>query len=365
MGYLRFIRLPGVFTAFADIIAGFFVLRFSGFSAERVGCLPHLLAASACLYLAGMAWNDLFDVEEDSRLRPERPLPSGEVSLTGGYLVAAALVTIGMMLAMAAGRTSFLIAATLALCVFLYDALLKDVPVVGPLCMGACRGLNLLLGMSAHPYFSSYLGEPTALVPAAALCLYVAAVTAAAAWEHGGADPLPVPGAAEPPTEMASDVLQAEPPADPDEGVFQNALRRQHDMDILLQQNRLDDDTPAIVRPGGEQYAPSPLGVRLSLVAVLAAPALLPFVLPCWPAAAFAAALVLLLARPAVRAWRDGAAKNLRPAVGAALAGICLFDAALLAGFSRHPLTVPEEAIACAVVAAMALPVFVLRKYVT
>ncbi|MBP5234198.1 MAG: hypothetical protein J6333_12440 [Planctomycetes bacterium] len=43
----------------------------------------------------------------------------------------------------------------------------------------------------------------------------------------------------------------------------------------------------------------------------------------------------------------------------------CLFDAALLAGFSRHPLTVPEEAIACAVVAAMALPVFVLRKYVT
>lgn len=365
MGYLRFIRLPGVFTAFADIIAGFFILRFSGLSAERLGCLPHLLAASACLYLAGMAWNDLFDVEEDARLRPERPLPSGDVTMTGGYLVAAALVVVGLMLAMAAGRLSFLIAATLALCVFLYDGLLKEVPVVGPACMGACRGLNLLLGMSAHPYFANYLQEPTALVPAGALCLYVAAVTAAAAWEHGGADPVPVPEAAEPPTEVASDVLQAEPPADPDEGVFQNALRRQHDMDILLQQNRLADDTPAIVRPGEEQYAPSPLGVRLSLVAVLAAPALLPFILPRWPAAAFAVLLLLLLARPVARAWRDGAAKNLRPAVGAALAGICLFDAALLAGFSRQPLAAPEEAGACAVVAAMALPVFVLRKYVT
>ena len=91
----------------------------------------------------------------------------------------------------------------------------------------------------------------------------------------------------------------------------------------------------------------------------------MPFILPRWPCAVFAALLLLLLAVPLRRAWRDGVAENLRPAVGAALAGICLFDAALLAGFSRHPLTVPEEAIACAVVAAMALPVFVLRKYVT
>ena len=364
LGYLRFIRLPGVFTAFADIIAGFFILRFAGFSGERLGSLPHLLAVSACLYLAGMAWNDLFDLEEDAVLRPERPLPAGDVSLTGGYLTAVILTTVGVMLAMAAGRLSFLIAAALALCIFLYDALLKNVPIVGPLCMGSCRGLNLLLGMSGHAYCACYLHEPTVVIPPVALCLYVTAVTAAAAWEHGDADPVPVP-TAEPPTEVASDALQAEPPTDPDEGVFQNTLRRQHDMDILLQQNRLAEDAPAIVRPA-DQYAPMPLGVRISLAAVLATPLLLPFILPgWWTAFPFAALLLALLAGPVRRAWRNGAAKNLRPAVGTALSGICLFDAALLAGFSRHPLTAPEEVGACAVVAAMAVPVFVLRKYIT
>src|SRR5262249_61032160 len=60
--YAQLIRLPNVFTALADICLG----------ALAVGALPgrwlpftFLLLASACLYSAGMVWNDYFDFEQD------------------------------------------------------------------------------------------------------------------------------------------------------------------------------------------------------------------------------------------------------------------------------------------------------------
>ena len=33
-----------------------------------------------CLYCGGMVWNDYFDVEQDRRERPFRPLPSGRIA---------------------------------------------------------------------------------------------------------------------------------------------------------------------------------------------------------------------------------------------------------------------------------------------
>ncbi|HWG85480.1 MAG TPA: hypothetical protein VNT60_08380, partial [Deinococcales bacterium] len=63
----------------------------------------------------------------------------------------------------------------------LYDAAGKHHPVLGPLNMGACRGLNLLLGVSAAP---ALLGErwPLALIPLA----YIAAVTLVSGGEVNG-----------------------------------------------------------------------------------------------------------------------------------------------------------------------------------
>jgi hypothetical protein len=60
--------------------------------------LPVVLTAfvSAGLYTSGMVWNDFFDVEQDRRERPDRPIPSGRVSRRTAGLLAATLMLVGV-----------------------------------------------------------------------------------------------------------------------------------------------------------------------------------------------------------------------------------------------------------------------------
>ncbi len=119
------------------------------------------MAASSLLYLAGMVLNDVFDLEIDRRERPERPLPSGRISLAAARRIGWTLLPAGTLLGIAAisigtgggffaGRHlgSAAVAPLLAACILSYDAWLKRTP-VGPLAMGGCRTLNVVLGMSA------------------------------------------------------------------------------------------------------------------------------------------------------------------------------------------------------------------------
>ena len=53
--------------------------------------LPYLLGSSAALYMAGMAFNDIADRDEDAEVRPNRPIPSGQVSFAGAIACAFAL----------------------------------------------------------------------------------------------------------------------------------------------------------------------------------------------------------------------------------------------------------------------------------
>ena len=111
------------------------------------------MLASACLYCGGMAWNDFFDREQDRLERPDRPLPSGNITPRQAALCATGLVAAGAAIAFLAGLvqggwlTPTLLALFLTAAIFLYDAWLKHT-VVGPVGMGACRFLNVLLGMS-------------------------------------------------------------------------------------------------------------------------------------------------------------------------------------------------------------------------
>ena len=180
--YLELLRLPNVFTAMADILLGFLLTHRR---LEPAGQFALLLAASSLLYLAGMVLNDYFDREQDARERPFRPIPSGRVgaktALRLGLGMLAAGVVLGWVAALAArDLTPGLVATALAGAVLVYDAAAKRTP-AGPLVMGGCRTLNVLLGMSvsAGSWSAPYL------VVAAGVGVYIAGVTIFARREAG------------------------------------------------------------------------------------------------------------------------------------------------------------------------------------
>src|SRR3954454_15279158 len=143
--YLQLIRLPNVFTAAADSLAGWLLVKGS---LESPGRWLPLVAASMTLYAAGIALNDVFDYAIDLEERPARPLPSGRVSRRLAAWMGGAMLALGPLLAALSGSaSSAAVAAALAACILAYDAGLKR-SWIGPEIMGACRGLNVLLGMS-------------------------------------------------------------------------------------------------------------------------------------------------------------------------------------------------------------------------
>jgi 4-hydroxybenzoate polyprenyltransferase len=144
--YLELVRPPNVATALADVLAGFAIAGLGNLAA-----LPWLAGASACLYAGGVALNDYADRAVDAVERPERPLPSGRVPPAHAAWLGGGLLVVGVGAATVATGAAGLVAAAIAGSVLLYDTWSKRSPVLGPLNMGLCRGLNLLLGVAAVP----------------------------------------------------------------------------------------------------------------------------------------------------------------------------------------------------------------------
>jgi 4-hydroxybenzoate polyprenyltransferase len=143
---LELLRPPNVATALADVLAGFGVARLADLRA-----LPWLLLSTACLYAGGVALNDVFDRAVDRHERPERPIPSGRISAGAAAGIGGSLLLAGIAFAAVAGATAGAVALAIALAVVLYDAWGKRQSAIGPVNMGLCRALNLLLGIAAAP----------------------------------------------------------------------------------------------------------------------------------------------------------------------------------------------------------------------
>lgn len=148
--YLELIRFPNLFTAMADVVAGGWVVYASSgeFSAWP---LFGLMLSSACLYAMGIVMNDYADFELDRRERPERPLPSGRIKRSTALFLGVIFGAAGIGLAAFVHWASFAIACAIAVFILLYDFICKSRFLLGPITMGICRGLNLLLGISLVP----------------------------------------------------------------------------------------------------------------------------------------------------------------------------------------------------------------------
>jgi 4-hydroxybenzoate polyprenyltransferase len=168
--YLQLVRLPNVVTAAADSLAGWLLAM--GTLSEPARWLP-LSAASIFLYAAGTTLNDVFDFQIDHSERPNRPLPSGRISRSTAAWIGATGLFAGPALALWSGAfASGVVATILAICILAYDAGLKHFA-IGPVFMGACRGLNLLLGMT----HSANIGGRAGWSSAVAYGVFVAGIT--------------------------------------------------------------------------------------------------------------------------------------------------------------------------------------------
>ncbi|MCZ2344007.1 MAG: UbiA family prenyltransferase [Bacteroidales bacterium] len=186
LAYAQLLRLPNVFTAFADI----------GMAGVVTGAIIHntnawliIMLSSGCLYLSGMIWNDIFDRHEDAKTQSFRPIPSGRVRLRHAVALGVAFMALGLTLSSLSqeftsdfGHTappggqphSLSIALSLSLSILLYDVYFKWTP-VGPVCMGFCRFLNVLLGMSVGGV--PILADPLYVHLASVVGLYIVGVT--------------------------------------------------------------------------------------------------------------------------------------------------------------------------------------------
>ena len=144
--YLELVRLPNLFTAVGDIVAGYLIVSRGVDVSWRD--LVILTLASVCLYAGGVVLNDYFDRDVDAVERPERPIPSGRVAARDALKLGVRLLCLGCVFAFVVGIPSLLVAVLLAGCIWLYDAKGKRIEYVGSLNMGACRFLNVVLGAS-------------------------------------------------------------------------------------------------------------------------------------------------------------------------------------------------------------------------
>lgn len=188
IGYLRLMRPANIITAIADILMGFAatgafaILLMNNNYSSVFPQLGFLILSTIGLYGGGVVFNDVFDAELDRLERPERPIPSGMTSLVSASILGSLLFVMGIFAAFMVNTTSGILSLTITVLALTYDSFSKHHPFLGPLNMGLCRGVNVLLGISIIPE-NIYSLWFLMLIPV----IYIGAITFISQGEvHGG-----------------------------------------------------------------------------------------------------------------------------------------------------------------------------------
>jgi len=160
LDWLRLGRVSGLFTILANLTAVAVVATYqqggnldlkvllSLLIQGRGAAAVWIVAASVCLFLCGMLWNDLADVERDRELHPRRPLPSGRIGLAQAYVVGSALVVAALLFAaLGGGGLAFQAAGLVLSLALLYDFAAKHAPWIGPAVMASVRTSHALFAL--------------------------------------------------------------------------------------------------------------------------------------------------------------------------------------------------------------------------
>ena len=151
LGYfIKMARPANIITAISDIIAGFAIagVFFISSLEVRLESIFLLIVSTIGLYGGGIIFNDIFDYKEDKINRPERVLPSGKISKNEAILFGSSMFIIAILSAFFVSTLSGILAFLICILALSYDKYAKHNTILGPLNMGLCRSVNLLLGMS-------------------------------------------------------------------------------------------------------------------------------------------------------------------------------------------------------------------------
>lgn len=141
-------RPANIVTSVADVLAGIAISGYFLGAGQEFLPVFLLCLSTIGLYGGGIVFNDVFDAELDKIERPERAIPSGAVSIREATVLGIILLGMGLSAAFIFSVWSGIIAFLILVFALVYNKFGKHHSILGPLNMGFCRGLNLLLGIS-------------------------------------------------------------------------------------------------------------------------------------------------------------------------------------------------------------------------
>jgi 4-hydroxybenzoate polyprenyltransferase len=170
--YLRLGRVSNLPTVWTNTLAGALLGGGGGVLAQGAPKVLGLAGTMSLFYVAGMLLNDAFDREIDAKERPERPIPSGQVSASEVFSVGFGMMggAIGLLY-WQAGFLAAVFGVALAGNIVLYDAWHKG-NALSPVLMGGCRVLVYLTAAVSVGALNL-----TVLAGAAALFAYLIGLT--------------------------------------------------------------------------------------------------------------------------------------------------------------------------------------------
>jgi 4-hydroxybenzoate polyprenyltransferase len=167
------------------------VLAAAVLATGRLELSPYLLLAAAlsAFYAAGMVWNDVVDRELDAVAKPERPIPSGRITVEQARVGGVALFGLGLALLLAAPHASaFWPGLALVALIAVYDRFHKAHPAT-VLAMAGCR-----VGVFVVTAWALTGGVSGAVwIGAVASFVHTLLVTVVARAENARAKPFPFP----------------------------------------------------------------------------------------------------------------------------------------------------------------------------
>ena len=166
--WLTLLRFPNFFTLPGDVIVGYIIAEATlnkssnllGYSFNYGGFISYsvfyLIIAICASYAVGLITNDIADYDEDSRVRPERPIPSGAISRKSAYCMALFFSVIAVLFAKLVSDRVFNLVFILLILIYLYNFLLKKNPFTGASTMALLRSFAVMVGFFGAWYVPDF-----------------------------------------------------------------------------------------------------------------------------------------------------------------------------------------------------------------